>query len=151
MTQSGLSIIGGHESFLDGGVGYRPAFFVYGRLAQLALDAKQQNNRLSETRGENRLISAEWHDLSPTKWRINQGDIFITNQQYGRDPFTAWIDEREARALVEIQQHKGEMSVELPPDGTYWGARVIKIRGSLNRAKKQGTPLYLQRRDTTLE
>lgn len=139
-----------NEHLLGGGEGYLPAIYIYGQHAQLALEAKQQKTMLRVPRGTTgRWISAEWHDLTPVEWRINQGDILLINQPPGREPFSFWIDEREAQALVDIQGKYGEQCLEILPDKTYWGARIIKIRDSSSRTKKQRTSLHLQRRDTT--
>lgn len=139
------------EHLLGGGGGYLPAIYIYGQHARLAIEAKKQRTKLTESRGKGRLISAEWHDLTPVEWRIKQGDIHLMNMPAGREPFSFWIDEREAQALLDVQRDKTTRCLEIPPDGTYWGARVIKISGLSSRAKKQGTPLHLQRRDTSID
>ena len=140
-----------NEHLLGGGEGYLPAIYIYGQHARLAIEAKRQRTKLTESRGPRKRISAEWHDLSPVEWRIKQGDIHLMNMSARREPFSFWIDEREAQALLDIQGDKNTCCLEIPPDGTYWGARVIKISGLSSRAKKQGTTLHLQRRDTSID
>lgn len=53
---------------------------------------------------------------------------------------------REAKALESIRHLKGERVPVIPRDDLFWGSRIVKINGELNRALTTGTALNIQRR-----
>lgn len=134
-----------NEHLLGGGEGYLPAIYIKVPHVVLAVQAESFNK--PRTQKQNNLtFTAERVRFSLEEWREHYGDIHLTIHNKGVQTFSTWIDMREAKALESIRHLKGERETVIPRDDVFWGSRIVKVDGKLNRVQKSGTPLYLQRR-----
>lgn len=134
-----------NEHLLGGGEGYLPAIYIDVLHVVLAVQAEAFNEPKTRTR-KHQIFTAERVRFSLDEWREHFGDIHLTIHNRGVQTFSTWIDMREAKALESIRHRKGEDETVIPKDDFFWGSRIVKVHGKLNRVRKTGTPLYLQRR-----
>ena len=134
-----------NEHLLGGGEGYLPAIYI--KVPHVVLAVQAESFHEPKTQKQNNLtFAAERVRCSLEEWREHYGDIHLTIHNKGVRTFSTWIDMREAKALESIRHLKGERVTEIPRDDLFWGSRIVKVDGKLNRVQKSGTPLYLQRR-----
>lgn len=134
-----------NEHLLGGGEGYLAAIYIHVPHVVLAVQAESFNepkthkrNHLTFTAKKVRFSLEEWHE--------HYGDIHLTIHNTGVQTFSTWIDMREAKALESIRHLKGERVTVIPQDDIFWGSRIVKINGKLNRVLTTGTALNIQRR-----
>lgn len=134
-----------NEQLLGGGEGYLPAIYIHVPHVVLAVQAESFNE--PKTHKRNHLtFTVERVQFSLEEWREHCGDIHLTIHNKGVQTFSTWIDMREAKALESIRHLKGERVTLIPRDDLFWGSRIVKINGKLNRALTTGTALNIQRR-----